>query len=65
MVPLQLSKLHKIIIDKMKEKSIIVIGSTNMDMVVKTSRLPTPDETIIGKSFIMNPGGKGANQGIN
>jgi ribokinase len=48
----------------MYTKKIIVIGSTNMDMVVKTSHLPTPGETVLGGSFLMNPGGKGANQAV-
>ncbi|WP_020597172.1 ribokinase [Spirosoma panaciterrae] len=43
---------------------IIVIGSSNTDMVIKTSRLPVPGETIIGGTFLMNPGGKGANQAV-
>lgn len=44
--------------------SIFVIGSSNTDMVVKTTRLPAPGETVIGGSFLMNPGGKGANQAV-
>lgn len=48
----------------MNLKKIIVIGSTNMDMVVKTSRIPVPGETVLGGSFLMNPGGKGANQAV-
>ena len=44
--------------------NILVIGSSNTDMVVKTSRLPKPGETIIGGEFFMNPGGKGANQAV-
>ncbi len=43
---------------------IIVIGSANTDMVVKTSRFPEPGETIIGGDFFMFPGGKGANQAV-
>lgn len=43
---------------------IIVVGSMNMDMVVKTSHIPQPGETVLGGSFFMNPGGKGANQAI-
>ncbi len=43
---------------------IIVIGSANTDMVVKTSRFPQPGETIIGGDFFMFPGGKGANQAV-
>lgn len=43
---------------------IIVVGSMNMDMVVKTSHIPQPGETVLGGSFLMNPGGKGANQAV-
>jgi ribokinase len=45
-------------------KRIIVVGSTNMDMVVKTSHIPVPGETVLAGSFFMNPGGKGANQAV-
>lgn len=45
-------------------KVITVIGSSNTDMVVKSSRLPAPGETIIGGEFGMYPGGKGANQAV-
>jgi len=43
---------------------IVVIGSTNTDMVIKTGNLPAPGETILGGEFFMNPGGKGANQAV-
>lgn len=43
---------------------IVVIGSTNTDMVVKSKKIPEPGETIIGGTFFMNPGGKGANQAV-
>ncbi|GAB3641280.1 ribokinase [Spirosoma arcticum] len=43
---------------------ILVIGSSNTDMVVKTSKLPAPGETVMGGTFLMNPGGKGANQAV-
>jgi ribokinase len=43
---------------------IIVIGSSNTDMVIKTQKLPAPGETILGGIFLMNPGGKGANQAV-
>lgn len=43
---------------------IYVVGSSNTDMVVKAERLPSPGETVIGGSFLMNPGGKGANQAV-
>lgn len=45
-------------------KKVIVIGSSNVDMVVKTSHLPAPGETILGGEFLMNQGGKGANQAV-
>jgi len=45
-------------------KRIVVIGSTNTDMVVKAARIPAPGETILGGRFLMNPGGKGANQAV-
>jgi ribokinase len=43
---------------------IIVAGSANMDVVGLAERLPLPGETVLGDSFVMNPGGKGANQAI-
>ncbi len=45
-------------------KKIIVLGSTNTDMVVKSARIPAPGETVLGGNFLMNPGGKGANQAV-
>jgi ribokinase len=43
---------------------ILVIGSSNTDMVIKTEHLPAPGETILGGTFLLNPGGKGANQAV-
>ncbi|MEX6687738.1 ribokinase [Danxiaibacter flavus] len=43
---------------------IIVVGSSNTDMVIKTTHLPLPGETILGGTFFMNAGGKGANQAV-
>jgi ribokinase len=43
---------------------ILVIGSSNTDMVVKTQDLPLPGETKLGGKFFMNAGGKGANQAV-
>ena len=43
---------------------ILIVGSSNTDMVINAGHLPVPGETIIGKSFFMNPGGKGANQAV-
>ena len=48
----------------MQTKKIVVVGSTNMDMVVKTSHIPVPGETVFAGSFFMNPGGKGADQAV-
>ncbi len=44
--------------------SVLVFGSLNMDLVVRTSRLPTPGETILGTHFDTIAGGKGANQAV-
>jgi ribokinase len=44
--------------------TIVVVGSLNTDMVIKADHLPSSGETIIGKTFFMNPGGKGANQAV-
>lgn len=43
---------------------VIVIGSSNTDMVVRTTKLPVPGETVLGNDFLMNQGGKGANQAV-
>lgn len=48
----------------MTNQPIVVLGSTNTDMVIKTTKLPQPGETILGGDFLMNPGGKGANQAV-
>lgn len=47
----------------MKQK-VLVIGSSNTDMVIKTTHFPKPGETVLGGTFFMNPGGKGANQAV-
>ena len=46
------------------KKNIVVLGSTNTDMVITGKKLPVPGETISGGKFLMNPGGKGANQAV-
>jgi ribokinase len=43
---------------------IVVIGSSNTDMVLKTARFPKPGETILGGDFFIFQGGKGANQAV-
>jgi len=47
-----------------EQRTIYVIGSSNTDMVIKTEKLPVPGETVMGGAFLMNPGGKGANQAV-
>ena len=41
-----------------------MVGSTNTDMVVRTERLPRPGKPYSAELFLMNPGGKGANQAV-
>jgi len=48
----------------MARKGVLVIGSANMDLVVKARRFPRPGETVFGGGFGMFPGGKGANQAV-
>lgn len=43
---------------------VVVIGSLNMDLVVRAARLPHPGETLVGESFAQVPGGKGGNQAV-
>lgn len=48
----------------MKKAKIVVVGSSNTDMVVKSRRIPAPGETVVGGEFFVAPGGKGANQAV-
>lgn len=48
----------------MAHPHIVVIGSSNTDMVVKSTRIPVPGETVTGGEFVCAPGGKGANQAV-
>lgn len=45
-------------------KRIVVVGSSNTDMVIKLARIPRPGETVLGGEFFMAAGGKGANQAV-
>ena len=47
----------------MKNK-IVVVGSSNTDMVVRVPHIPAPGETVLGADFMVIPGGKGANQAV-
>jgi ribokinase len=42
----------------------MVIGSTNVDFLIKTDKLPALGETVTGGTFLQNYGGKGANQAV-
>ncbi|MCF7802643.1 MAG: ribokinase [Candidatus Marinimicrobia bacterium] len=48
----------------MAKQGVLIVGSANMDMVVRTGHFPKPGETVLGSSFDMFPGGKGANQAV-
>jgi len=48
----------------MEKPRIVVVGSSNTDMVVKLEKLPRPGETVIGGDLIIAAGGKGANQAV-
>ncbi len=43
---------------------ILVVGSSNTDMVVKSGQIPRPGETVLGGQFFSFAGGKGANQAV-
>lgn len=47
-----------------RKPSILLVGSINMDLVVKSEYVPNGGETILGESYDYIPGGKGANQGV-
>src|SRR6516165_3297470 len=44
--------------------AIVVVGSSNTDMIIQAARIPRPGETILGGQFTMAAGGKGANQAV-
>jgi ribokinase len=49
----------------MAEKpNVLIVGSINMDLVVRSPHMPAPGETVLGGEFVTNPGGKGANQAV-
>ena len=48
----------------MSKKTIIVVGSSNTDMIIQLDRIPRPGETILGGEFTSAAGGKGANQAV-
>ncbi len=44
--------------------NIVVVGSSNTDMVIRVPRLPAPGETVLGGTYSVSAGGKGANQAV-
>ncbi|MFK7735067.1 MAG: ribokinase [Pirellulaceae bacterium] len=50
--------------DKTTRSRICVVGSANVDLTFRTQRLPTPGETLAGRSLHQGMGGKGANQAV-
>jgi ribokinase len=47
-----------------RTKSIVVVGSSNTDMIIRVSRIPRAGETLLGGEFFTAAGGKGANQAV-
>ena len=45
-------------------KYVLVVGSSNTDMIIRVPHIPKPGETILGDAFSMAAGGKGANQAV-
>src|SRR5437763_1725124 len=43
---------------------VFVVGSANMDLVVRAERLPSPGHTVVGEDLVRVPGGKGGNQAV-
>ncbi len=48
----------------MSKPFIVVIGSSNTDMIIRLEHIPKPGETVLGGQFLMFAGGKGANQAV-
>ena len=48
----------------MPKKNVVVVGSSNTDMIIQMKTIPRPGETLLGGKFSIAPGGKGANQAV-
>ena len=47
-----------------EQPTVLVVGSINMDMVVRVAQMPHAGQTVRGDGCVMSPGGKGANQAV-
>src|SRR5205823_9223259 len=43
---------------------VLILGSSNIDLVIRGERLPRPGETVLGTDYLQALGGKGANQAV-
>jgi ribokinase len=50
--------------NELNKGKIVVVGSINTDLVAMSKRMPAAGETVMGDTFFMNSGGKGANQAV-
>ncbi|QDT89657.1 ribokinase [Gimesia algae] len=50
--------------EEKRRAKIAVLGSINMDLMIRSEKLPLPGETVIAETKVENPGGKGANQAV-
>lgn len=48
----------------MSDSKIVVVGSSNTDMIIQLDKIPVPGETVLGGEFSIAAGGKGANQAV-
>ncbi|MCA9255078.1 MAG: ribokinase, partial [Phycisphaerales bacterium] len=47
-----------------RQQRVCVVGSINIDLVMRAPQFPTAGETLLGGPFQRHPGGKGANQAV-
>jgi ribokinase len=47
-----------------RKNAVVVVGSSNTDMILRVARVPRPGETLLGGEFLTAAGGKGANQAV-
>lgn len=50
--------------EETERTGVVVVGSINMDLVIRAPHVPQPGETVLGREFTTIPGGKGANQAV-